>query len=166
MFRSAYSILSLFTNVDKIHGRKKLQKMIHLFKVSGMDLPFKYEYHHYGPFSAELQEEINFLYQQGMLNEFKEDATYVYEITEKGREFKEKLNTEEKYSIIFKEELLEALMQENSQFLEVVSTYAFFIESGYEDEYAKEKTMELKPHLKRYLDSAINFYEKQIKSVQ
>jgi uncharacterized protein len=164
MFQSAYSLLSLFDSVEKINGRKKLQKMIHLFEVSGLDLPFKYEYHHFGPFSAELQEEINFLVNQGMLNESKEDAAYVYNITEKGKEFKEKLKSEENYTVSFKGELLEAFVKENSQFLEIVSTYAYLLDTGYEEEYAKEKAMELKPHLSKYIDSAIDFYKVQIKS--
>lgn len=163
MFQSAFVLLSLFDRVHKIYGRKKVQKIIHLLEVSGVNLPFKYAYHHYGPFSVELQEELNFLVNQGLLSETKEDAAYVYEITEKGKQFKQKLETEERYKVMFNEELLETLTKENSQFLELVSTYAYLIDIGYEENFAKQKALELKPHLSKYIDTAVKFYNEQIK---
>ncbi len=88
MFRSAYSVLNILSHLQTVKGRKKMQKIVHLLEMVGLDLPFKYEYHHYGPYSAELQEEINYLVQHGFLSENNDDGTYLYEITEKGVRFK------------------------------------------------------------------------------
>lgn len=162
MFKSVYNLLSLFDNVEKIHGRKKVQKMIHLFEISGVELSFKYEYHHFGPYSAELQAELNFLVNQGLLDETKAEGAYVYAITDKGKEFKEKLQAEEEYQIYFDDGLLHEFMSKSSQFLEVVSTYAYLLDLGYDHEYAKANTLQLKAHLEGYVEEAIQFYNENI----
>jgi uncharacterized protein YwgA len=162
MFDAAYSLLSVFGEVNKVYGRKKVQKMIHLLESAGTNMPFKYEYHFYGPYSAELQEEINVLVQQGFLTETKNDDAYVYSITEKGRGFKETLEADGGYSIKLNTELLNSMDKEHSQFLEMTSTYAFLLDSGYGHKEAKLKALELKPHLERYVDNAISYYHEKV----
>lgn len=159
MFDSTYRLLKLFSAVQKVNGRKKLQKMIHLLESHGNDFSFKYEYHFYGPYSADLQEEVNVLVQQGFLIESHTDGTYVYEITEKGLMFKENLERDGNYDFRINEDLLQKLVNESSQFLEMASTYVFLIDSGYSEEQAKSKALELKPHLHAYLDKVIQFYK-------
>ncbi|BFH60496.1 YwgA family protein [Paenibacillus azoreducens] len=163
MFKAAYSLLCIFDNVDSVYGRKKVQKMVHLLETSGTELPFKYEYHYYGPYSAEVQEEIGFLVQQGFLDEIKHDEAYEYVITDRGRNFKTTLEDDGGYSIDLNERLLNSMTKESSQFLEMVSTYAFLIDSGYEAGSAREKALELKPHLERFVDKAVNYYNEKIK---
>jgi len=153
MFKAAYSLLSIFDSVNSVYGRKKVQKMVHLLEVSGTELPFKYEYHFYGPYSAEVQEEIGFLVQQGLLDV----------ITEKGRAFKATLEDDGGYHVPIDKRLLNSMTNESSQFLEMVSTYAFLIDSGYDASAAKEKALELKPHLERFVDKAVNYYNRQIR---
>jgi len=162
MFEAAYSLLSVFAEVNKVYGRKKIQKMVHLLESAGANMPFKYEYHYYGPYSAELQEEINVLVQQGLLTETKDDEAYVYAITEKGKKFKETLETVGGYNINFNAELLNSMSKESSQFLEMASTYAFLIDSGYNPQQAKSKALELKPHLEKYIERAISFYNAKV----
>lgn len=162
MFKSAYYLLELLNSLGVIEGRKKLQKMIHLIEASGVNLPFKYEYHFYGPYSAQLQEEINVLVNQGFLEEYKKNETYIYEITQRGKDFKNKLEESYSFSFDFDEKLLASLNKKSSQFLEMVSTYAFLLDSGYNTEGAKLKAIELKPHLKHLIDDAIDFFDKQI----
>lgn len=166
MFKISYSLLKIFDSVEYIYGRKKLQKMIHLLEVSGMTLPFKYEYHYYGPYSADLQEEVGFLVQQGFVEETKEQDAYVYKMTDKGRHFKRMLEDESGFNMNVNEELLQILTQESSQYLEIVSTYAFLRDSGHTSEEAKKKALQLKPQLSDYLDSAIGFYNENIKVIQ
>lgn len=162
MFNSTYCLLKFFDTVEKVNGRKKLQKMIHLLENSGEDFPFKYEYHFYGPYSAQLQEEVITLVQQGFLTESNEDDTYIYQITDKGKKFKSNLEGSGNFKLILNEELLSLLSQESSQFLEMVSTYSFLIESGYSLDLAKQKAEELKPHLEGYIDRAVTFYSSNI----
>lgn len=162
MFESTYCLLSILGSVERVKGRKKLQKTLHLLESSGADVPFKYEYHFFGPYSAELQEEVNFSVQQGFIEETKIDETYVYTITEKGRKFKERLDASGDYQFNLDDELLNSLSHESSQFLEMVSTYAFLIESGYKPEEAKIKAVELKEHLKNCINEAVEFYKVKI----
>lgn len=162
MFESTYCLLSILGSVERVKGRKKLQKTLHLLESSGADVPFKYEYHFFGPYSAELQEEVNFSVQQGFIEETKTDETYVYTITEKGRKFKERLDASGDYQFILDDVLLNSLSQKSSQFLEMVSTYAFLIESGYKPEEAKIKAVELKEHLKNCINEAVEFYKVNI----
>lgn len=158
LFKTTYSLLKVFDLLVKIQGRKKLQKMVHLIGMTGYNLPFKYHYHHYGPYSAQLQDEISFMVQQGFLKEYKENEAYVYEITQRGREFREKLEENNNFEI--DKDLLSLLNSESSQFLEMVSTYAFLLDSGYDAKDAKLKASELKPHLKYLINDAEKFYLK------
>jgi len=161
MFEATSSVLSIFAVVGKVQGRKKIQKMVHLLDAAGNRMPFKYEYHHYGPYSAELQAELNDLSQKNLLHEDIQDETYVYEITDKGREYKAKLDRLG-FEVSIDAELVKSLAKKSSQFLEMVSTYAFLLNSGLKPQEAREKALELKFHLKDYIDSAIDFYNRTI----
>lgn len=55
-------------------------------------------------------------------------------------------------------ELLADLNSKSPQLLELVSTYAFLLEGGYDKTKAREKTLELKPHLEAEMDKAIDFF--------
>jgi hypothetical protein len=161
MFEAAGGVLSIFEVVGKVHGRKKFQKMVYLLKVAGSRMPFNYEYHYYGPYSAELQAELSDLDQQGFLHETTDDETYVYEITDKGRKFKEVLDRNG-MTVDVDRELVQSMAQQSSQFLEMVSTYAFLVDAGYEPGAAKNKAIELKPHLKDLVNQAIAYYNEWI----
>lgn len=163
MFKAAYSLLCIFDSVNSVYGRKKVQKMVHLLEASGTELPFKYEYHFYGPYSAEVQEELGFLVQQGFLEEIKHDGAYEYVITDRGKTFKSTLEDDGGYSVDLNNRLLISMTKESSQFLEMVSTYAFLIDSGYEALSAKKKALELKPHLERFVDKAVTYYNEKVK---
>lgn len=54
------------------------------------------------------------------------------------------------------------LNEKSSQFLELVSTYAFLLETGYDGESAYSKARELKPHLAYMMDDAVEFYNQFI----
>lgn len=160
MFKSTYYLLKIFDQVNRINGRKKLQKLVYLIEASGTHLPFSYQYHHYGPYSSQLQQEISFMVQQDFLTELKEDEAYIYEITRRGREFMDRI--EEDYNFDIDGDLVSALNEENSQLLEMVSTYAFLLQSGYNSQSAKNKAIELKPHLAYLVDKSIGYFNENI----
>src|SRR5699024_1016330 len=162
MFQTTYQLLTLFDAVETIRGRKKLQKMVHLLKSSGTDFPFKYRYHHYGPYSSQLQSEMDQLVTQEFLEEAVEEGAYIYHITERGRAFKAMLETDGGYSFTIQRELIEQLINKSTSFLEMFSTYVFLLESGDTKDEAKEKAKELKPHLTDQLDDVITAYETYI----
>jgi|SRR5690625_271491 len=159
MLRTAHQLLTFFDSAQTVKGRKKLQKVIHLLKHANHSYPFNYQYHHYGPYSPTLQYEVNRLVQQNYINENNDGTAYQYTLTKEGSKFKDMLENEGNFRFSLNRKLLDTLLQEESQFLEVVSTYAFLIESGDTPNQAKEKTEELKAHLSHYLEEAINFYK-------
>ncbi|MFZ3100901.1 MAG: hypothetical protein WA131_03565 [Desulfitobacteriaceae bacterium] len=160
MFDSTYLLLRFFDYVELVKGRKKLQKMVHLLSTAGAAFSFKYQYHHYGPYSTQLQDEINFMVRQGFLEELKENETYVYKITPLGKEFKTSL--EGTYNGDLNRELLMSLNEHSSQFLEMASTYAFLLDSGYDSHNAIHKAIELKPHLSGYAEDVTNYHNNEL----
>lgn len=162
MFQSTYQLLTFFDSAEGIRGRKKLQKMIHLLKSAGTEFPFKYRYHHYGPYSAQLQAEMNQLVKQGYLNEKLENGAYKYKITDNGLKFKSMLELDGGFSFSLNEAVLSELKEQDTQFLEMFSTYVFLIESGDTRKEAEEKAKQLKPNLINWLDEAISSYEAYI----
>lgn len=163
MFKHEYYLLSMFEKAGSIRGRKKLQKMVHLLKQKGLNVHFRYRYHHFGPYSAELQTKINDMVEQEFLQESPDNGAYKYTLTEKGKEFKAKLDqffTENDPVIpAYFEPSIRALEDKTSPFLEVASTYAFLLETETDKQVARDKTKELKPHLVDMLDEAVMFYE-------
>ncbi|AXF55282.1 YwgA family protein [Salicibibacter kimchii] len=164
MFAKQYRLLALVDALGKIKGRKKLQKIVHLLEHSGTDFFSKYEYHHYGPYSSDLQMEVNDLYDQGFLDESMENETYCYSITERGKVFKSKLEQKSQNDVRFNfpSEHASNMNEKSSQFLEVVSTYAYLLDTGYQTSDAYDKTNELKPHLKHLLNQAVEYYNYQL----
>ena len=161
MIDATFALLSFFDLTKSIFGRKKMQKMIHILENCGHNFTFKYEYHFYGPYSAQLQEEVNSLVRQGYLIEDRQDDTYVYRITSKGEEFKKCLEDAE-LSFTINLSKLEMLSEKDSQYLEMVSTYIFLRDSGYSRESAENKALELKPHLARHIKDAMIFADKVV----
>lgn len=50
-----FQLAALFYSVKEIEGRKKLQKIVHILQEFGIPFDVTFGYHHYGPFSEELQ---------------------------------------------------------------------------------------------------------------
>lgn len=162
MFKTTYQLLFFFDYVEELRGRKKLQKMIHLLKSSGVDFPFRYRYHHYGPYSSQLQSEIDQLVYQDFLIEKPDNGAYTYVITAKGKNFKQMLETEGGFTFSLNKCVLDELEKESTPFLEMYSTYVFLRETGDTDEEAFDKAKELKPHLAELLEQVVVKYEKHI----
>ncbi len=51
-----FQLAALFKAVTEIEGRKKLQKTVHILQEFGVPFGVSYGYHHYGPFSEQLQD--------------------------------------------------------------------------------------------------------------
>src|SRR5699024_8869158 len=146
MFDSTYRMLKMFAVAGRIRGRKKLQKMVYLLSTAGTPFHYKYQYYHFGPYSAELQTEIGDLVDQQLLTETNEDQAYVYELTEQGRLYLERLQKQAKYEDQLDPQLIHLLTEQSSPFLEIVSTYAFLLRSGDQPAEARRKAAELKKH--------------------
>jgi len=160
MFESTYLILDLVDRIGIVEGRKRFQKIVHLLKVDGCKAPFKYEYHYYGPYSFQLQAELNDMVNNNFLNQEHTDDTYCYKLTDTGEKFKNLIKEEFSIESQINQALIEAMKSKKTSFLEVVSTYAYLMDMGYSDEDAAGKCKELKPHLEYALQEATDFYKK------
>lgn len=162
MFETKFILLSLFAEINTLTGRKKLQKTVHLLNQRGNAFPFRFEYHHYGPYSSQLQGEISALVKEGCVEEIQERGTYKYRITETGLSLKEELADLQRNPPSFDATLARELVQKDAQFLEMVSTYAFLLGAGYPSRESITKTLELKPHLAHLADEAAQYYEQRV----
>ncbi|MFO7264129.1 MAG: hypothetical protein A6D91_06165 [Bacillaceae bacterium G1] len=172
MFEKRYRVLSLLAVLGEVRGRKKLQKIAFLLQHWGTDLQSRFTYHFYGPYSADLQALIQELAAQEFLTEEREKGQFVYRITEKGRDFIAKwegrfagegrspAQTARKTAPAnIPVQRLKALAAQSAPFLELLSTYAYLLETGDRPDGAREKAMRLKPHLAGMLEDVIRFYE-------
>jgi len=160
MFEHLHKLLSLFRQVETISGRKKLQKIVYLLQDQGFDLEMDYSYYHYGPYSAELQAEVEELVESGFVVEEKTSKGYEYHFTKKGSEFLRSMEEQFEFQeVCLDTTQLKLLNEQSSQFLELVSTYAFLLKKDYKPEQSLDKTKELKPHLAEYIDNVRDFYD-------
>ncbi|MBA2874427.1 YwgA family protein [Thermaerobacillus caldiproteolyticus] len=145
-------VMKAFAAAGEIVGRKKLQKMIYIAKK--LQFPFyeKFDFHFYGPYSEELTWRIEELCNLGFLNEVKEKKggyfQYRYTLTEAGEEFLSHYDIDMPHL----QECLQDMNEQNSRFLELVSTVLYF-ESLSKDE-VKEKVFSLKSK-QRYTEEEI-----------
>ncbi len=162
MFEKTYRVLSLVAALGVVHGRKKLQKITFLLQHWGTDLMSRFSYHFYGPYSADLQASVRDLVDRELLQEAREQGSYVYHITEKGRDFIRKW--EGRFGgeppFVVPRERLQRLQEQSAPFLELLSTYAFLLETGDGPAEARAKALRLKPHLGQFMDEVIRFYDR------
>jgi len=159
MFEQEFRLLTLIERVGKLTCRKKLQKIVHLLKHKGAPFHFNYRYHHYGPYSTQLQAEMDYLVENDLIAEEMVQGAYTYSLTEDGKKLLHFLEKERNMSLYLNDTLLDKLLTKSSSFLELVSTYVFLLEIGYSPSEARQKTVELKPDLVSHLDEALSFYE-------
>ncbi len=137
---SLNKILALVSIANEIEGRTKFQKIVFILKSKGVKFHETFKYHYYGPFSADLQLEIEELVDRNLLNE-KTSLPYKYSLKQKHKI--------EDDSIKEKVDLIKFLCNQDYQNLELVSTIYFLQNNGFTDINLIEKKLRvLKPHLK------------------
>ncbi|MBS4175376.1 YwgA family protein [Bacillus sp. FJAT-49736] len=153
MLKDHVRIMSALSASGEIIGRKKLQKMIYIAKKLSFPFQEKFQFHFYGPYSEELTLRVEELYNLGFIEEVKEKKggyfQYRYTITENGREFLHLYETE----MPCLKECLTSMNEQNSRYLELVSTVLYF------DNLSKEEVVEKINKVKakqRYTEEEIN----------
>ena len=147
-------ILTLLEEAESIKGRIKFQKIVYILKNKEIPFKEKFKYHYFGPFSSDLQLEIDELVSRGILVE-KNINPYVYEINkESGIEFEKDLFLSKK------KDLITLLNKRDFKELEVTSTIYFLENNGLKEEkILRKKVQALKPHLKDYIDASFKLKE-------
>jgi len=148
-------ILTLLNEAGEINGRIKFQKMVYILKNKGVPFNEKFKYHYFGPFSSDLQLEIDELVDRNILME-RDANPYIYAITKENNvEFDNDLYVSEK------KDLIQFLNKRDFKELEVISTIYFLENNGIKDQrILKKKIYALKPHLRDYIDSSFALKEK------
>ncbi len=156
MFKDHARIIHAIATAGEISGRKKLQKIVYIAKK--LDFPFKekYQFHFFGPYSEELTLRIEELCNMGYLNEVREKRAgyyqYCYSVTDAGQDF---LSMQEVDMPAIKDCLLD-MNDQNSRFLELVSTVLFFDTLGKDE--VTEKIFTLKSKQKYTLEEIDQAY--------
>lgn len=159
MLNKEYALMQLFDVAPVIKGRKRFQKVVYLLQQIGVPYSEKFRYYHYGPYSSELQVEIDNLVNYELVNESYTGETYVYEITDKGTNFSLEYNALDNRGFRLPRQVVKQIIDTDTPVLELASTYAYLLEMGYKRAEAVIKATELKPHLQNRLDEAINLFE-------
>ncbi|MFD2616278.1 YwgA family protein [Terrilactibacillus laevilacticus] len=136
MLEDHAKIVSLLEQAGEVVGRKKLQKIIYILKKCDVPFQEKYHFHFFGPYSEELSLRIEELCNLGFINEVKETKggyyQYRYTQTEAAKEFLSHFDIHMETI----EPLIQELNNQNSKFLELVSTILYF------DDLTREEIIE------------------------
>ena len=152
---TTYLLMQFFAIAKKVEGRIKLQKVIYILQSKGLiDFELDYKYALYGPYSEDLQLEIDYLTNIGYLKESTEGNAYNYELN---AEFP--LSIERDENIVKNEDLISELLSKESQLLEVTSTIYYLKSYNYKEREAIEQKIKLlKPNLQDKISSAFELY--------
>lgn len=147
--------MQLFSLVEKIEGKVRLQKVVFILqekKIINFNCDFNFA--QYGPYSENLQIELEDLFKIGFLKVSSSSGSYTYEIN---REFPIKVDvTEATYK---NRDIILSLIQQESQLLEVTSTIYYLKARNYKEEKSiANKIKVLKPSLENRIEKAFEFY--------
>ncbi|MBZ0217700.1 MAG: hypothetical protein K8F25_14170 [Fimbriimonadaceae bacterium] len=154
----------LEANKGRIDSRIRIQKEAYLLAVSGFDFisAKSFSYHHYGPFSRELSDHLQFAVSVALLNESvkpgaNDGTKYEYSLSETGSKYLEEAGKIEKKFA----DLVAACSNEHWRTLELAATSLFLQlnEERSEDE-ALSYALKLKPETSKYRSNAIAFLAK------
>ncbi len=143
-------LAELISMAGCIEGRKKLQKIVFILKNKGAPFQEKFTYHYFGPYSSELQLEIDEMTERGLIHESQSGLGYQYAV---GPEVKIEGNTLQKYS-----DLVSRLNALPSTILELLATFYYLHTRGYSHQDMLAKTIQLKPHLKTQSTEAQKYW--------
>lgn len=141
----------LLKNIGQIKGRVEFQKIVFILQNEGIDFDKLYSYNVYGPFSEELQYEIDDLVKSNIIMEEKncQDGSFVYKVN---------TDNEVTYDSHFEDkiELVKFMGSLNRNELELIATIYYFQNLNYTHSMVKAKLEILKPSLMKEFDTSYN----------
>lgn len=154
----------LILDLDGVRGRTRLQKIVHLISKAIPDvLGYRFILYHYGPFSRELAEDIDFLQDLSIITESKPSpqcSYYTYSVGDS--EIAELLTELTDAPGPRWVELVDALKDDNvgTPDLEALSTVVFLLEHPAGSGTTRDQFARVKPHLTDKLDAAFKLGRK------
>ncbi|WP_134683356.1 YwgA family protein [Brevibacillus migulae] len=144
MLNDHAKIIRLIEIAGEVTGRKKLHKMVYIAKKMQMDFVERFQFHMFGPYSEELTLRVDELCNLGLIDEQMESKgaiqLYRYTLNDEGRDFLRFHNVDFGNG----ERLISRMNEENSRFLELVSTILYFDDLAYDEMKTKVFTLKSK----------------------
>ena len=137
----------------RLFGRKRFQKIVYILQAKEAPFEENFSYHYYGPYSSDLQLEIDNLVDKGLIKEEepRDSSCYIYTIEEK---------IEEDASVAKFSDLIDLLRTATTDVLELTSTVYYLVDKGTVDKSILEKKLKtLKPSLQKSIPEAFKLYE-------
>ena len=156
---SIVQVAQLVLVCEKIEGRVKVQKIVHILQEAGNSgFSQDYGYLHHGPYSSALARELDQLKEGGYIDESEKrvgDYTrHVYQPTEHLRGVGKDLWDESDPPW---KELADKLNTKLSNELEAISTIMYLRRKNFTGDRLKDRFSELKPHLKEKFETCLSF---------
>lgn len=143
------NLLSLLKIAGEIDGRTKLQKIAYILKNNGVNFEEDFKYHYYGPYSGDLQLELDELIDNDVIIE-KGSNPYLYRLNyDYFRQIDESNLKDKKELILF-------LTKQHYRDLELVATIYYLLNQGYTGKALVNKLKILKPNLVGRINNAFN----------
>lgn len=146
------NILALLDEAGEINSRKKIQKIVYFLQKKFSLFNEKFSLHQFGPYSSELQIELDQLDEAGLISQ--RFSNFVLE--DKGRTFlKKDLKISEKFESDEVKQLIKKLNDIPPFKLESMATIAYFEQSyGRNKEELRKAIHDIKPHLDDVFEEA------------
>ena len=141
-------LLQLLHLLQRVEGRKKLQKLVHILQARGVPFTERFEYSYYGMYSAQLRSEVERLEAERLVKETGcssgTNLSYALKTTDEIGLLMKEIGQEEEPGWAATARHLNGL---SAQELEGISTILFLKECGLAGNELKQRLLALKPHL-------------------
>jgi uncharacterized protein len=145
----ALRIAQLLNLLERVDGRKKFQKLVHILQELGYPFNERFEYSYYGMYSDQLRSELDSLSADKLILEREAQnqfgyPTFVFEKTSPLDALLTEVEVEKEPTWF---PAAKALNSFQPQILEGISTILYLRRCGLEGESLKQRLLSLKPHL-------------------
>lgn len=160
---SSLAVARLVGSLEKIEGRKRLQKIVHLLKAKGYrEFDQEFSLHHYGPFSRQLAAQLEFLRQIQLIDEEKDDASAAYtyvpvRVKVEGEELSALDALDDEQDEPSWCSVAESLNEQDISFLEALSTVVYLHKIRWEGERLQQEFCRIKPDLAGKFQEVANY---------
>lgn len=160
---SSLAVARLVGSLEKIEGRKRLQKIVHLLKSKGYpEFDQEFSLHYYGPFSRQLAAQIDFLRQIELIEELEDDpiAAYAYvpvRVVVEGKEVSALDALDDEQDEPSWGSVAESLNKQDTSFLEALSTVVYLHKIRWKGERLQQEFCRIKPNLAGKFQEVANY---------